>query len=360
MDTRVNNRSPIIPLLFGLILGLILAGAFVYLRANFFDKESKSGPSSQIQGLLLSITSPLDGAVVSSNNLKIEGSSGKDSYIVVTGGSEDVVAQTNNGNFSLSVKLVGGENQLLVYAFDASSGAAVQSTLNILQFSETIGMQNVYVSQANQNSQQSKAQLDALKKKLATASSKLREKAAGLDRSHVFGTITSIEALTLTLDTANAGLKTIFLDDLTKYFSLGSGGKTTIEFEALKVGNKVAVIGIGKDDTSGTAKYVIRFNRPGEKRHAVMGKVKSITSNNLVLTHIIQTEREFDINTTASTRVKIKDRTSAKLADVKVGDLVIATGTPDSSGTLMAKMIFVIPGKASLPGKEATGSSTPQ
>ena len=180
-------------------------------------------------------------------------------------------------------------------------------------------------------------------------------------RAHVFGEITAISATTITIETKQGSIKTIFTDSETKFLQLGKGGKKEIELTDLKVGDEIAAVGIAKDENEGLAKFVVRFVTPQVRRHAVFGEVSEIGDNQLTVSHLIQKDKPTTtVKVTAATKIKIKGKENASFSDIKVGDKVAASGIVDENGVITAKRIFVIPGKfEGAKPKSATESATP-
>ena len=217
-------------------------------------------------------------------------------------------------------------------------------------------------AEARQRVQQ---RIEELREKKETKASEIKDNSQELReklrsrRGHVFGTITSISGTTINIETKKETVKTIFTDNVTKFVQVGQGGKKTIALSDLKVGDKISAVGIAKDENSGLARFVVKFNRSILRRHAVFGTVKSISKDALTLTHLIYTDKIFTVKTTTDTKIKIKDIENASLSDIKVGDRVAASGTIDNKGVITAKRIFVIPGNfAGVKEKESTSSAT--
>lgn len=361
MDAQTSSRtSPFLILIIGIIVGLLAAGAFALVKSGFGSK--KAAPSTtETRGIVLSLTKPSDGDVVSNKDLTIEGSSGKDAVVVVTGPADDAIVETSGGKFSTTLPLIEGENELSIYAFDTTSGESSQTAFSVLYLKEELGSGNILVAAANsETTDKNKERIEKLRERLATKSSELKKAISISARSHVFGSLTGLSGTSITIETKSGGLITVFTDDLTKFLAIGDQGKSDLAFSDLKVGDKVAAVGVGKDSTVGAAKFVVRIGKSLVKRAAVAGKVKSIDGTSLTITHIIHTERTFTINTTSETKIKVKGKENATLADVKVDDIVVASGSVDEKGVIAAKRVFVIPGKfAGVKPKEATKSATP-
>jgi hypothetical protein len=90
-----------------------------------------------------------------------------------------------------------------------------------------------------------------------------------------------------------------------------------------------------------------------------MGKVTKVSGNTLTLTHLVHTERTQTVKATSSTVIKVKGLETATITNIKVTDVVTASGTVEKDGSITAKRIFVVPGNLSVKPKQSTSSATP-
>lgn len=82
------------------------------------------------------------------------------------------------------------------------------------------------------------------------------------------------------------------------------------------------------------------------KRHAVHGIITGINSGVITLVHQIQQDRFYSVAFDSATVVKMKGIPDATTANLELGARIAAVGVPGADGTLLAKRIHVIPGKA--------------
>lgn len=96
------------------------------------------------------------------------------------------------------------------------------------------------------------------------------------------------------------------------------------------------------------------------KRHAIQGLVTAIDGSVITLVHQIQRGRVYKVLYSSSTLIKSKE--SSGSASLQVGLRIIVVGDLDGQGVLVAKRIFIIPGKATGIFKRlpiSTSSATP-
>lgn len=136
----MNDRQGIPPYVIYIgifILVFITAlGVFVFTsqsKINDFDQEATqyktprgldtanaNEPSpANTDTIKVTISSPEDNAFINTNTVKIAGATKIGTTVTVTGGSKDVVSDTNSdGSFALDIPLKEGENNLTITVFD--------------------------------------------------------------------------------------------------------------------------------------------------------------------------------------------------------------------------------------------------
>lgn len=340
--------SLVLVLVVGLIVGLLIAGVIALINSRS-TSEKTTTTQVETKGILLSVSKPSDGDVLGESKTTVSGSTGKNTVVAITGVTEDLIVETKSGKFSQEVGLAEGVNELVIYAFDTDTGESAQTTLSLAYLKDELGLlyDNFLVAgNHEETAEKNEDRIEGLKEKISTQSSSLKKAAATFKKTHVSATIISINNTALTVQTNSGELKDVFTDDFTKFFSVEGKGKTTIKLKDLKVGDKVSVIGIGKDDVGGAAKFVMVLKNPVAKRHAVLGKVKEIDGNSITITHLTQTDREFSAVVDKAAKIKIKGQDeNGKITDIQKDDVVIAVGTVDKNGTISANKIFVVPAK---------------
>jgi hypothetical protein len=95
------------------------------------------------------------------------------------------------------------------------------------------------------------------------------------------------------------------------------------------------------------------------KRRAVGGIIDSIDSGVIVISQMIHKEITYTVATDDKTAVVIKNMPDAQISDLAVGMRVAAVGELTGEGNILAKRIFVIPGKATGLIEKQAPSATP-
>lgn len=176
-----------------------------------------------------------------------------------------------------------------------------------------------------------------------------------------------VKAFTGLISAVNTGNKSFTLDlgsrklvvvtsDTTKFQTMSNGQKIAANFDAVKVGSKVSVIGSLAGSTLSSR---VVFIAPAKtvKRHADRGTVTAISSSSFSYNSVTKKNSSQIANFTSSTvfskkvGTKVERTTSATLA---VGDRVSFVGTIDDKGVITAKLVHIIPAN---PVKSATSSA---
>ncbi|MBI4059330.1 hypothetical protein HY404_03780 [Candidatus Microgenomates bacterium] len=193
---------------------------------------------------------------------------------------------------------------------------------------------------------------DNLKEKVEEKLNQLAKK----PRSYV-GKINQITDGVVMLD-AKSGLKQIKITSSTTIIEVGKGGRKTIKSTDLVVGNFAVVMGyLESKDTLNASRILTMSENPERVRRPVYGVVQTIVDKTITVKHPKAEsspsgkDEIWTVKTSAKTKVtkKVDNKmTSAQVADIAVGDRIIAIGEPvkDSVNTITAKLIHVIPGKA--------------
>lgn len=143
----------------------------------------------------------------------------------------------------------------------------------------------------------------------------------------VGGTVTAVGGSSLTVSQRDGTTKTINLTSSTTYRLAGQASSK----DAIKVGSVVEAEGTSNSDGSLTASLV--EIRPA----AVMGTVTAKTGSTITITD--RSGASVTIKVSSSTQYQVAGKTSATLADVAVGNVLVAQGTRNSDGSLTASLV---------------------
>ena len=142
METSQPSSGPnkTFVFIFGLVLGIAILGAGIYIYSNFFsaEDESKGFNVTPTKEFSLSVASPVEGLTVAVDKAKISGITGIASIIVINGGAQDTIIEAANGTFSVDYGLILGENLISVTAYDQISGESRTKTISVLYLNENL------------------------------------------------------------------------------------------------------------------------------------------------------------------------------------------------------------------------------
>ncbi len=154
-----------------------------------------------------------------------------------------------------------------------------------------------------------------------------RAEAKDMDHHAVFGSVTALGTGTVTIKKMDGKTQTIDLTAKTVYFQ--GGAKVTSS--ALVVGSKILVK--GTLDSKGTLTATIVRIVPS----VVVGTVTALTSDTIMVKTLFG--KSVTIDVTSDTKFLIDDSSSATLANLKVGERIVAFGTMGSKGVLTASFV---------------------
>lgn len=177
----------------------------------------------------------------------------------------------------------------------------------------------------------------------------------------VIGTVDNVSTNSITVREKTGNNKTeVMVDKSTKIFDYV---KKEINLGAIKLKDTVAFIATdsGTATASGNAKVGKIFVKDASmtaqlKRRAVQGVIADIAGNVLILQHQIQRDKTYTVTVNDQTMIKLKSTSasasansatvSASFSSLAVGQRIAAVGDLNPDGGIVAKIVHVIPGKA--------------
>lgn len=178
------------------------------------------------------------------------------------------------------------------------------------------------------------------------------------------GKITQISNSSLILQTKE-NTKQVKISEDTTIIQVSAKGQKTINESDLAVGEYVVAMGIIENkDTLSATRILTMTENPLRARQPVYGVVQSTDKGTFTVKHPKKDET-WTVKTSSSTRVTVKadgkiEKTSVDA--VAVEDRIIAVGEPvkNTTNTITAKLLHVIPGAAHGLLKSPTPSASPK
>lgn len=321
--------------IFIIVLGVL--GYFSYQTLVKTKEESVSVTQTESVPLNLALASPLENSVITDSEITIRGTTLPNTPVLIyTENADNSVESDGKGNFEGKINLSEGINTLTVTAF-GGNGEEKTLAYNLVYDNQVKGVKNP-PGQTNKDEGGKKAVVGTVES--TTTNSVITEKNKKTTEVEVNKNTKII----------NQNKKEVKLNSLKKsdFAAIITDDETATSSRQLKKALKIYV----RDATASA--------QAQPKRKAISGVIQSISGNLITLTHQIQTDRIYQLYTSTSTAVKIKDLPSATIADLKAGLRIAAVGDLNEEGQLVAKRIHVIPGKATgVFNKYPTPTATP-
>lgn len=142
------KKEVLLAIIIGFALGLVIT--FGIWTANKAIKQS--APKQEVaqeqveeeptptpkSNLLLEISSPEDNSLISQEEITISGKTNPQNTVVILGPEQDqIIEADSNGNFESKTTLVGGSNELEIFAYD-QLGNEISQTLTVVYSTATI------------------------------------------------------------------------------------------------------------------------------------------------------------------------------------------------------------------------------
>lgn len=138
MFMKLSTTFFILSMLALLIVGVVFLGAFNFLvnpKSNPVALNDYQPVTQNRVSLTLDLSSPDDNLLVFDNNLLVSGKTVPGATVLITLNDDNqLTTASNQGDFSLTVKLQTGGNQLVVSSFDASGN--YKSEFRTIYYSE--------------------------------------------------------------------------------------------------------------------------------------------------------------------------------------------------------------------------------
>ena len=194
---------------------------------------------------------------------------------------------------------------------------------------------------------------------------KAEGQAVGKNRVTI-GNVESVTGNKVVLEEKKTKQKTeVVLDEETK---LIGKNKRLLNLDQIKLKDKIAIISSESAElaTAGgkirkTIRVFVRQESQAQegKRRAVQGIISNLEGNQITLVHQIHQDRVYQLSFNSQTVIKIKGVANATAANLEVGQRMVAVGSLDENGLIVAKKIHVIPGQATGVFEKVTPTATP-
>jgi hypothetical protein len=278
----------------------------------------------QAPALTLGLSSPVDGMISQGTILPISGTTLPGTVVTFyTDMDSDTVVSDPTGLFMGQLVLEAGINNLTVVAMGESEEKIL--AMEIIYDDQVLGD-----SSDKPNKPEPKQAISGKVEKINDKQVEVKQKSTGKTE------VMSIDKNTKFVNEKNKPLKAS---------NLKMNDSTLVipeTFSATAAANMKKAVKIFVKTATDSAQFV------SSKRQAVQGVIADISGNTIVLTHQIQRERKFNILVTDATIIKSAGIGVAAtgLADLKVGQRIVAMGVNDGLGTITASKIHIIPGQA--------------
>ncbi len=323
-------KKPATPLMGILVVIFFLGASVLLLGETFFLNYGKNIPflAQSKEPLFLKLESPVDSSIVEENQIIVRGKTLPNTTVVFFNEENQNFSQSDNtGQFEGKLSLIDGINTLTVTAFTAG-GEEKTTSLDLVYDYRVKGVKTSPGEPAKEKEEE--------------------EESAKAD----IGGIDKVTENSITIDEKKG--KNKIEAEVGKNTQVVGQNKKTLRFDSLKQKDMVAIISTESAAATGggTFKKALKIfvkeaNISAQtKRRAVYGVITNIAGPEITLAHPVQKERTFILLTDKTTIIKVRETANATLADLKVGQRVTAVGSLDNEGLLTAKMIQVIPGKA--------------
>lgn len=325
------QKEVILAIIFGSLLGIIVAFGIWKANSSFNSQPEQQKKTEEQQQedadqivqdndqTSLVISKPENYAVLESEELKIEGITKSNSYILLINDDDFSLSQADNdGSFNIGSILSAGINNLNIFALSPNS-AQQKNTLTLVFTTELDGTRD------SEEASDSATLDDKVNEKLA--------KASNLPTSYI-GTVTDITEGSFQIRDENDEIKQISIDNASTYVNIVKTTKD-IDFSELAIGDYVAALGYKSENEILLAKRVLVTTARAETDYTVqLGKIVDINSSAVEIT---TGPENFNYTITNDTKLRQYDQEDDNLTKISStifdeNDLAIIISQKDEDG----------------------------
>lgn len=329
----------------GIIFGIIVA--FGIWRANSaLNSKSTStsketldvSPTLTPQEFNLSLAKPEEDDVISETPMILSGVTTPSAWVVISAEDEDYVSSADeSGAFSQEVNLLGGVNNLTVFAIDVNSKSA-EKQISVVFSSEFAKDAGITPEASDSSVEQASEESDAVREKVKEKVELVRK-----NPKAYMGTITDKTTDSLQIKTDGGEIQQAQVDETTSFVKFGKTS-TKVKFDDVAIGDYT--IAMGFRDSSGVldARRIL-LTSPGQpiKKQVLFGTVSSVTKDSITMQDKL-TNQEYEIKSGKDLLVTLSadaGLAKSKFSEIGQGDSLIAAALL-KDGSLEIRRIHIV------------------
>ena len=339
----------------GILIGVVVA--FGVWRANVaFKPENQSAQSQSssptpqptvIENGGITIAKPEQNQVIAETPVMISGLTKASSWLAISAEEKDYILKAaDNGEFEVSVELIGGANQLVTYAF-AANGQEYTNNL-ILVYSTEFKSEVEEPTPTAGTPNEAESVSDKIQEKLKEASK--------IPTAYL-GTITDIAETTVQVRTLAGEIRQISVTSQTSYAKINKGSKN-IGLSDVAIGDFIIAMGYkDENEVLETQRLLVTEVVTLSQRKAILGTVVEVKKKELVVQ--LNDGNQLSLIPSDDLEVTIEEEeklTNIELEELGVGDIIIAAGV-DLKPNLETRRIHIT---EKAPESTPTSSPTPE
>lgn len=275
------RKEVLIAIVAGIAFGVVIA--FGIWRANValrprptstenFTDQSTDGLDRT--GFDLALASPQNNDVITQTPVQMNGITKEGSLVVVSSEDEDFVVNTQNGEFTQSVDLSGGLNQIIIHSYN-SEGNVAKENLNLIFSTQ---FEPAAPSEEEKETSESSKEADLVRQKVRE---KLIE-AQNKPKSYL-GTITDIAEDTIQMKSESGEILQLTIGSDTAYVQLGKTSKD-LTFEDVAIGDYIIALGyVDENNVLDSLRVLVTDALSAPTRNISYGNVVNIENKTLTL-----------------------------------------------------------------------------
>jgi hypothetical protein len=353
------RKELILAIAAGAILGLIIAFGIWRVNSTMNNNQkniTQVTPTPQ-NGFGITLASIEENDVITSSPVTISGITKPLVLVAISGETKDYLVRSDaNGQFTQSVDLAAGTNEIIFTAFE-ENGNQTQTTLNVVFSSEF-----AKITQATPE-----ATIKATPQGESSEASAIRQNVqdkvnAALNRPKAYlGTVTDISAETLQLKNAKGEIQQVSSDSTTTIIKTNPTAKT-VKFTDIAIGDFVLAMGFKNGNEVLLGKRILITSVPvASGRKVYYANITKVTTKDITVSQI-KSKENLKALVSSATSILLKTDgkvTKIKLANIEDNDLVVVFGKNNAT-SFNARTVVIERQVIATPTPTAKPTSSPK
>ncbi|MFV1917048.1 MAG: hypothetical protein ACC618_00970 [Patescibacteria group bacterium] len=335
-------------ILFGVVVAFGVWRANSALTPNSENGETITEPeeeAGEVGELRLAIASPSELDVITIDTVEITGVTDPNAWIAISGDVEKYIAIADDqGEFTQTVELIGGVNQLTVWSFNQKGEKESQKITLVYSTEFEKELEDELESSGDEEVKEATEESGAIREKVQEKIEERRKRAKAY-----IGTITDISEDTIQIKSGQGEIQQIAAsDEQTSFVKIGTKNQS-LDYDEIAIGDYIIAMGfINSNDVLNARRFLVTDPPKTATPEAYMVRVSEINDGKIT-TNEISTNDEINLEVDKNTLITVSEEggfSEIELEDIETKSTIIFIGSVEDE-VLEAKRIHITSARSS-------------